>query len=145
MKPEDVPQGPLLVDTDVFSFLLTGRDPGPVFEPLVDGHQFVLSFAVVGELRAGAFKAGWRQPRVEALERRIRMCVVMNPTNDISTHYGRIHAECRDQLKKDGSNDMWTAACSLSQTPPIPIVTNNRSDFEVMAAKFPLVIVHPDI
>lgn len=145
MNPDDVPSGPVLVDTDVFSFLLTKRGPYESFEPLLEGHPFILSFAVVGELRAGAFKAEWGEKRLSALEERIQACVIINPTNQIATHYGRLHAAFRDQLRKDGSNDMWTAACSLSQTPPIPIATNNRADFEIMATRFPFPIVHPDI
>lgn len=145
MNPEDVPPGPVLVDTDVFSFLLTQRGPFEAFERLLNGHPFVLSFAVVGELRAGAFKAGWGTTRTTALEQRIRACVVMNPSDQISTHYGRLHAEFRDRLRKDGSNDMWTAACALSQNPNIPIATNNRSDFQILASTSSLVIVHPDV
>jgi predicted nucleic acid-binding protein len=144
MNPQDVPEGPILVDTDVFSFLLTKRGPYEAFEKLVDGHPFVLSFAVVGELRAGAFKAEWGSRRTTELEQRIRACVVMNPTDKVATHYGELHAKFRDQLRKDGSNDMWTAACALSQNPTIPIATNNRGDFELLATNFPLVVVHPE-
>ena len=145
MNPQDVPAGPLLLDTDVFSYLLAKKGPYEAFERLVDGHPFVISFATVGELRAGAFRAAWGEARTSVLEQRIHSCVVVNPTNDISTRYGRLHALFRDQLKKDGSNDMWTAACSLSQSPPLPVATNNLNDFQLMASKFPFPIVHPDL
>ena len=71
MTPDEVPDGPLLLDTDVFSFLTWERGPWERFAPLVEGHAFVLSFATVGELRAGALKA-FEEKRRKRLERRIR-------------------------------------------------------------------------
>lgn len=54
MKPEEVPPGPLLVDTDVFSWITWQRGPFREFDALVEGHVLALSFATVAELRAGA-------------------------------------------------------------------------------------------
>ena len=49
----------------------------------------------------------------------------------------------RDHLKKDGLNDMWTAACVLAEEPPLPIATNNLADFELLASWRSFPIVHP--
>jgi predicted nucleic acid-binding protein len=50
----------------------------------------------------------------------------------------------RETMKGKGVNDLWTAACALSYG--FPLVTNNLSDFQQVAAAFPsLVIVHPDL
>ena len=38
MKPEDVPAGPLLIDTDVATWLLTGVDEAEPWQPLLRGH-----------------------------------------------------------------------------------------------------------
>lgn len=72
MTPEDVPDGPLCVDTDVFSFLYGRRGRHAEFRPLVDGHLLVVSFATVGELRAGVMKAGWGDERRQRLDRVLR-------------------------------------------------------------------------
>lgn len=72
MNPSDVPSGPLLVDTDVVSYLLSAKGPHAGFAQLVRGHVLVISFATVGELLGGAHKAGWGAPRVEQLETRLR-------------------------------------------------------------------------
>lgn len=144
MTPDEVPAGPVLLDTDVSSFLLTERGPSEAFAALVEGHPLVLSFAVVGELRAGAVKANWGERRRAELERRIAECVVLSATDAVTTIYGELHARFRDQLKKDGSNDMWTAACCLAQEPSLPIATNNIGDFKALSGFSPLVIVHPE-
>lgn len=72
MTPEDVPGGPLCVDTDVFSFLYGRRGRHTEFRSLVEGHLLVVSFATVGELRAGAMRAGWAEARRQQLDRVLR-------------------------------------------------------------------------
>jgi hypothetical protein len=45
VKPEDVPDRLLLVDTDVFSYLYTGQRQYEAFRPLLQGHLLCMSFA----------------------------------------------------------------------------------------------------
>lgn len=57
-----------------------------------------------------------------------------------------MHAKLAGHLHKGGTNDPWTAACALSLTPSLPIVTNNLSDFQTIAAAFgDLNVVHPSL
>jgi len=147
MSSEDVPPGPILVDTDVFSAILWNKDGREVFEALLHGRVLCLSFATVGELRAGALKAKapWGPDRTAKLEGFISLFVVL-PSTDLVVHrWAALYARFRDQLKGGGVNDMWTAACSLAQEQPLPIATLNLSDFQTMAKDFPFPLVHPDI
>lgn len=146
MKPEDVPAGPLLVDTDVFSWITWRRERYREFDDLVRGHTLALSFATVGELRFGAINAGWGDARRRTLEERISQhYVVLTATDAVTTRWAEIYARFRDQLKGGGVNDMWIAACALAQPAPPPIVTGNLSDFGRIASQFPLTLVHPDL
>ena len=146
MTPEDVPDGPLVVDTDVFSFLYGRRGRHGEFRPLVDGHLLVVSFATVGELRAGVMKAKWGEDRRQRLERVLREnYLVLTATDAVVEQYAQLHARFTGRLKDGGVNDMWTAACALAQPEPVPIVTNNLSDFRTIAGEFPIVLVHPDL
>lgn len=52
MNPADVPEGPLLVDTDVVSYWTAGGALGSRFSALVTGHELAVSFATYGELLA---------------------------------------------------------------------------------------------
>lgn len=144
MKPEEVPPGPLLLDTDVFSWITWQRGRSAAFDPLVKGHVLALSFASVGELRAGPLASGWGEKRRRALENRIAQYVVLPATDSVTRQFAEIYARLRDQLKGGGVNDMWIAATALAQPTPPPIVTGNLSDFERIATEFPLVVVHPD-
>lgn len=146
MRPEDVPEGPLCVDTDVFSFMYLRKASHQLFRELVEGHLLVVSFATVGELRAGAVKAKWGEARKSGLERVLRENYLVLTATDAVVHaYARLHARFAGRLKDGGVNDMWTAACALAQPDPVPVVTNNLRDFRTFAGEFPLTVVHPDV
>ncbi len=103
MRPKEVPPGPLLVDTDVFSWVTWQRGRSAEFEPLVEGHVLALSFASIGELRAGPLAQGWGEKRRQALEERIAQYVVLAATDAVTWRFAEIYARLRDQLKGWGS------------------------------------------
>lgn len=150
MRPEDVPEGPLLVDTDVFTFLTwrSGKSRWTEFAALVDGHPLALPFAVIAELRSGAIKAVrsgvWTADKAERLDEAIRKVGVVPPTAAVTDHWAELHSVLHDRLKGGGVNDMWIAACALAYE--VPVVTANRADFDKIAAEFDdLKIIHPDL
>lgn len=142
MRPTDVPIGPLVIDTDVASWIRAGSAKADPFKPLVQDHVLCLSFATVAELWAGAEIAGWAQPRRDALQAFIRTHVVLPVDEAVAMQWARIHAAVRDQIDV---NDEWIAACALAQTPALAVVTGNVRHFGRIAERFPaLTIVHPD-
>jgi predicted nucleic acid-binding protein len=144
MLPGAVPPGPVMVDSDVFSFIHNSRPPGPSFEPFLRGRALLLAFCAVGELRAGAIKAAWGTKRRGELDRAIGLYTVVRPTSAIVDQYAVLHAALHDRLKRGGVNDMWTAACALDLG--VPVVTNNLSDFmQIKAVEPGLLVVHPDL
>lgn len=145
MTPNEVPSGPVVVDTDVFSFLLTQRDRYVEFAALVEGHGLTVSFATVGELRAGAIKARWGAKRRTDLESQIGRFVVLPATDRVTRMYAPLHARFIGQLPPNGANDLWTAACALAQTPGLTVVTNNLKDFMPLRDEFGLQLAHPDL
>jgi predicted nucleic acid-binding protein len=122
------------------------KDPHRAFRALVDSHLLVVSFATVGELRAGAIKARWGEVRRASLERILREnYLVLTATDAVVESFAQLQARFAGRLKDGGVNDMWTAACALAQPEPVPLVTNNLSDFQAIAEEFPLTLVHPDL
>ncbi len=115
--PEDIADGPLCVDTDVFSYLHLGRGPHyQEFGELVRGRLLLLSFACVGELRAWALRTKLGQRRRDELHAKIRNnYLVLTPTDAVVTKYSELHARFTGRLSGGGQNDMWTAACVLAQ------------------------------
>lgn len=144
MTPQDVPAGPLLVDTNVFSWLHERRHRYVEFGALIRGHGLAVSFATVGELRAGYLIAGVGARRTVALNAALARFVVLMPNSGVVEQWAALYARFRDRLKGGGVNDMWTAACALSYR--MPVVTDDLNDFGLMAAEFAgLRLVHPDL
>ena len=150
MNPEDVPDGPLLIDTDVVSYWVAGRGQaqreGHAFSLLVAGHEQAVSFATYGELLANAHMSRWGQNRIEQLRSVITRFVILPYSFQVVELWARMHARLGQQLHRGGTNDLWTAACALAIDPQLPIVTNNLNDFQTIAAAFPdLRLIHPDL
>lgn len=124
MRAEDVPDLPLIIDTDVASFIHTKRSPADRFKPLLRGHILCMSFATVAELWVGADnpKATWGKLRRDELDRFIRQHVVVPADYAVARRWASIYALLRDQV---GVNDAWIAARALAQSPPLPVVTAN--------------------
>jgi predicted nucleic acid-binding protein len=144
VEPDDVPAGPLAVDTDVFSMVHNRRGRHAEFAPLIEGHPLALPFAVVGELRVGAIRGGLQSKRLDALNAAIRTCVVIPTDARVVDKWAELHARFLNRLKGEGINDLWIAACCLVQG--LPLVTNNFGDFGQIADEFDdLRLVHPDL
>lgn len=144
MKPEDVPKGPLAIDTDAFSAVHWGRGRRDEFAALIAGHGLAMPFPVVGELKVGAIRGGLQSRSLEKLERAIGACVVIPSDARVVEHWAAMRAKLVNQLKGEGINDLWIAACCLVHD--VPIVTANLGDFQTIGRAAPaLRIVHPDL
>lgn len=146
MTPDDVPPGPIALDTDVFSFLHLRKGRYTDFAPLIEGHPLALPFPVVGELKVLPLKTGstWSPRKTTALEAAIGRCVVIPTTAAVVDRWSELYARFMGRLKGGGINDMWTAACCLQHG--LPLATANLADFQTIAFEFSaLQIIHPDL
>lgn len=146
MRAADVPAGPLVVDTDVFSYLRTQRGRHAEFADLIGGHVLAVSFATYGEALAGGYKTKLGRRRMDELRRALNGFVVLPYSRAVVEAWAPLHARLFGHLHDGGANDLWTAACALVQSPPLPVVTNNLHDFRAVASEEPgLRLVHPDL
>lgn len=122
----------VLLDTDVFSYLLRAGDRrGEPYQKHVHGKTVAVSFITVGELYYGATKRGWNPKTVAALEQRLKAAVIVPYDIEICKTYGRLRATLKTQTGTDRvaqSNDLWIAACAVRHN--LPLITNNRKHFE---------------
>ena len=66
----------VLVDTDVYSYLMRPGDPrAQVYRPHVQGKIVAVSFITVGELLFGAKKKKWGTTKVDDLKQRLDLCL----------------------------------------------------------------------
>ena len=146
MTPADVPEGPLLVDTDVVSFVHAQSGRHADFEPLMAGRLLVVSFATYAEVLAHGYKAGLGSRRMDALRATLARYVVLPYSATVADVWAQTAPKVRGHLHAGGANDLWTAAAAVSYQPRLPVVTNNLTDFQAIQAHMPdLVLVHPDL
>lgn len=146
MTPSDVPDGPLLVDTDVATWLLVDAPQAEPWKPLLRGHLLAVSFANVGELLALPISRGWGDNRTRDWTDAIRSAFVVLPFSAaVTEQWAPLHVRYRGHLQRGGTNDLWVAATALAADPRLPVATNNLSDFSKVAEDHPLLLIHPDL
>jgi predicted nucleic acid-binding protein len=132
------------VDTMVFSWVHERRHRYADFTPLIRGHPLALSFATVGELRAGYLKARVGQARTTALNQALARFTILVPNSSVVDQWAYLYSRFKGRLSGGGVNDMWTAACALAYG--MPVVTDDLGDFGTMANEVTsLQLVHPDL
>jgi tRNA(fMet)-specific endonuclease VapC len=118
----------ILVDTDVFSFLMKGTDTrAELYKPHVKGKTIALSFVTVGELFAWGVGRNWGSKKFADLEQRIKTAVVVPYDLDLCREFGRVKAELLKTGNPVAANDLWIAACALRHS--IPLLTHNAKHF----------------
>jgi predicted nucleic acid-binding protein len=146
MNPEDVPAGPLLVDTDVATWLLADAPQAGRWRPLLRGHLLTLSFANVAELLALPISRLWGTTRMAEWKAAIRGHFVVLPFDAaVTEQWAPMHVKYRGHLHRGGTNDLWVAASALSANPPLPLATDNLGDFSAIATDHPLRLIHPEL
>jgi len=129
----------LLLDTTVLTYLTDPRNPEPEWDEVVRGRTLVLSFVTVGEILHATMSARWSKKRTENVEARPRAYPVIPGTIGVARTYATLRRRFFGQV---GENDLWVAACALSQAEPLPLATGD-SDFDRIAGEFPLILARP--
>lgn len=123
--------GAVLLDTDVFSFLLRTEDErGKIYRKHIESKTPAISFVTVGELYAGAYRR-WGQRKIQDLEVKLRAVVIIPYDIEVCKTYARLKNEMRTASGSDrvmGANDLWIAACAVRHA--LPLISNNRKHFE---------------
>lgn len=120
----------VLLDTNVFSYVLKKHPIAAKYDKHLDGKQQTLCFAVVAELLQGAQMRGWGASRIANLEASFRTVTI------IPYDFGvcRVWASLCTVKNPDGSsrtfenNDRWIAACALHHN--LPLISHNRAHFK---------------
>ena len=143
MKPSDLSADGLLLDTNVFSRLSQGDPAYEDFRPFTVGRYLFISFITVGEVLGGAQAKGMGERRLALIESAFQSYGVLPGNAAAARQYGLLWARLKQAGLPVQQNDLWIAAVSLSQNPPLPLLTNDGG-FKNVAAVSDLVIVTPD-
>jgi predicted nucleic acid-binding protein len=118
----------VLLDTDVFSYLMKPKDArGDAYRLHVKGKTVAVSFITVGELYYGAEKRNWSGKTLRNLQERLKAVVVIPYDLELCRTYGKVRASLPAGVVV-APNDLWIATCAVRHS--IPLITNNRKHFE---------------
>ena len=120
---------PLVVcDTDVASFVIK-EDPirAPRYLPHLEGHEVVIPFCVVAELRLGAMIRRWGGPRQSRLAEFLREGRVCFPDDRLCTLWASVTSRLRRPGRPIGHHDGWVATIALYFD--APLVTHNAGHY----------------
>ena len=121
----------VLLDTDVFSYLLKDDSRADFYRKHIEGRTVAVTFVTVGELYHWAAKRKWGAKKIANLEQRLRSAVIVPYDLEICRIYGALRSELKTSQgspRNVGSNDLWIASCALRHS--LTLLTNNRRDFE---------------
>lgn len=123
------PRGPILIDTDVFSAdLVPGSALAERYAPIITGRPAFISFQTATELRYGALRRGWGQPRLLKLEALIARVEVVHTGPDLVMVCAQLRATCHAQghalAQREHTADRWIAATAMRLG--VPLVSNDR-------------------
>lgn len=118
----------ILLDTDVFSFLLRQGDTrAERYRPLVKNKTIALSFISVGELYVWSVKRNWSKKKLADFEEKLKAAVIVPYDLELCREYARVVASLPSG-RVIPTNDLWIAVCAIRHS--IPLLSNNRKDFE---------------
>lgn len=128
---EGPPPRRIVLDTDVFSYLIEERPEAARFRPLLVA-PIAVAFPTVAELRFGAAKAGWGPARLRELEDELVGIRVLMPDSALIRLCGALRAEAwrlgHPLGHRANANDLWIATCAVHFG--APLLTGNLRHFE---------------
>ena len=132
----------VLVDTCVLSYLYNRHSLAEAYRPHLMGNTTMISFMTVAELHYGTLKRNWSEANRRRLMAYVNREYSVYPFNlGLCSQW----AVVRDRSERAGRQvcvaDSWIAATAMLYG--IPLVTHNRSDFEVLRPDLTLVSEAP--
>jgi predicted nucleic acid-binding protein len=127
IQPQELTKNRIVVDTDVFSYILAERPQADFFRPYFLHRTLAVSFVTVGQVYFGAFKNNWGANRISRLEKQLKNYVVLPYDYDVCLAWAHLRADCELDGFRVPDLDAWIAACALRHD--CALATNNGSHF----------------
>ncbi|MCC6586796.1 MAG: PIN domain-containing protein [Bryobacterales bacterium] len=118
---------PVVLDTDVVSFLFKGDSRAQLFLPYLHNRTWLVSFMTEAELEQWALLANWSPKRIEWLRIFLTRVVVVPSSRDLVLKWAGAMVRARHAGRRLETADGWIAATALLYD--APLLTHNRSDY----------------
>jgi tRNA(fMet)-specific endonuclease VapC len=125
--PQNLTKNRVIVDTDVFSFLMKGDTRADFFKPYLEHKSVAVSFITVAELYHWAYKRNWGQNKITELENKIKNYVVLPYDYSLCQQWARTYTDCENNHFLIDDHDCWIASTALFYD--CALATNNGNHF----------------
>ena len=118
---------PIVLDTDVVSFLLKADSRAQLYLPLLDNRQWFISFMTEAELEQWALLANWSEKRVEWLRLFLGRFAIVPSSHGLVLKWAEAMVAARRNGRRIETADAWVAATALLYD--APLLTHNKADY----------------
>ena len=123
---------PVVVDTDVASFLFKGDTRASGYRRHLETRQWTISFMTAAELEQWALLANWQAKRIEWLRTHLKQFVIIPTSRDLVLKWAETMFVARKAGRRLETADAWIAATALLYD--APLLTHNSSDYQGVPA-----------
>ncbi|MGA3258816.1 MAG: PIN domain-containing protein [Bryobacteraceae bacterium] len=118
---------PVVLDTDVVSFLFKSDTRAQIYLPELQDRQWFISFMTEAELEQWALLANWSEKRVDWLRLFLSHFVVVPSSHDLVLKWAEAMVGARRNGRRIETADAWIAATALLYD--VPLLTHNKADY----------------
>jgi tRNA(fMet)-specific endonuclease VapC len=118
---------PIVLDTDVVSFLFKADTRAQMYLPKLQDRQWFISFMTEAELEQWALLANWSEKRVVWLRLFLSRFVVVPSSHDLVLKWAEAMVAARRNGRRIETADAWIAATALLYD--APLLTHNKADY----------------
>lgn len=122
---------PLVIDTDVLSFLYKRDTRAKLYEPHLNDPPFIVSFMSLAELRRWTLERNWGETRRQELEAYLGRYLIFHSDDQMCDWWAKAINSGRVQGKPIAPADAWVAATALLLD--VPLVTHNGAHYTGIA------------
>src|SRR5258708_31267338 len=121
---------PVVVDTDVVSFLFKNHSLAPVYQAILVGRPLAVSLITLAEIEYWMETKNWGAGRRESMQRFITRFTSLLPDTETARAWARIKSRCEKKGRPIAFADAWIAAAALQLN--VPLVTHSASDYDAV-------------
>lgn len=121
---------PIVVDTDVISFLFKNHSLAPAYQALLTGKSLAISLVSLAEIEYGMEVKNWGSTRRNLMRRFLSRFTPLLPDLETAAVWARIKSDCQKKGRPITFADAWIAAAALQLN--VPLATHNASDYSAI-------------
>ncbi|MGB7759614.1 MAG: PIN domain-containing protein [Bryobacteraceae bacterium] len=118
---------PVVLDTDVVSFLFKADSRAQLHLPHLDNRQWLISFMTEAELEQWALLANWSEKRVDWLRLFLSRFAIVPSSHDLTLKWAEVMVAARRNGRRIETADAWIAATAVLYD--APLLTHNQADY----------------